>query len=129
MPTVLAPAVTTIGGDASWIVLPVVVGVVVLVAVNALRAGREGSAADAARETGRAAPHAVVSVIGTLLVVAGGGTAAMTVGLLPFVIIIEALGGHLLGLVLVVMVTAIATLLVGALLLGRGLRELVPRRR
>ena len=121
-------ATTTIGGDASWIVVPVVVLVVVLVAVNAARAG-SGGAGGALREAGRGAPNAVLSVIGTVLVVAGGATTAVTVGLMPFVLIVEALGGHALGTLFIVMVAAIATLVLGAALLGRGLRELWPGRR
>jgi hypothetical protein len=129
MATALVSASTTIGGDASWIVVPVVVLVVALVVVNAVRAGRAGTGADALREAGRSAPHAVVSVVGTVLVVAGGGAAAVTVALLPFMLIVEAIGGHVLGVLFAVLAVAIVTLLVGAALLGRGLRELLQRRR
>jgi hypothetical protein len=81
------------------------------------------------QEAGRSAPHAVVSVVGTVLVVIGGGATAATVGLMPFLLIVEALGGHVLGTLFVVMAAAIATLLIGAALLGRGLRDLLSRRR
>jgi hypothetical protein len=128
MAIALVTAATTIGGDASWIVVPVVVLVVALVVGNALRAGRAGTGADALREAGRSAPHAVVSVIGTVLVVAGGGAAAVTIALLPFMIIVEAVGGHVIGVLFAVLLAAIVTLLAGAALLGRGLRELLRRR-
>jgi hypothetical protein len=129
MPIALASATTTVGGDASWIVIPVVLLVVALVVGNALRAGRDGSGADALREAGRSAPHAVVSVIGTVLVVIGGGATAVTVALLPFMLIVEAVGGHVIGVLFAVLAAGIVTLLVGAALLGRGLRELLQRRR
>ncbi|MEA2155509.1 MAG: hypothetical protein QOE11_1649 [Solirubrobacteraceae bacterium] len=125
MPISLVVATTTVGGDASWIVVPVIVLVVVLVTVNARRAGPGG----ALQEAGRSAPHAVASVIGTVLVVAGGGATAVTAGLLPFALIVEAIGGHVLGTLFVVLLAAIGTLLIGAALLGRGLRELLSRRR
>jgi hypothetical protein len=123
----MAPLADTTTIDATWFVVPVLVLVVVLVAVNARRAGRDGGSA--LSEAGRSAPHAVASIVGTVLVIAGGGAAAITVTLLPIWLIVAALGGNGLGTLFAVLAVALVVLAVGALLLGRGLRELWPRRR
>jgi hypothetical protein len=119
----------TVGGDASWIVIPVVVLVVVLVGLNALRAKREGAPGGALQGAAQAAPNAIVAVVGTVLVVVGGGAAAVLAGLLPIMIVVEAVGGHVLGPMLIAFALALVALVTGAVLLGRGLRELVPWRR
>lgn len=67
--------------------------------------------------------RAVMSVIGTLVFVVGGAT-AMTAGLLPLAVIIEAIGGSHPRPLLIVMVVFIATLLIGAALRGKRLRHL-----
>jgi uncharacterized membrane protein len=125
----MASDVTTVGADASWIVVPVVVLVIVLVGVNALRAGRDGGRGGALQGAARAAPNAIVAVVGTVLVVVGGGATAVLAGLLPIMIVVEAVGGHVLGPMVIAFVVAIVALIAGAMLLGRGLRELVPWRR
>ncbi|UTI64025.1 hypothetical protein NBH00_22145 [Paraconexibacter antarcticus] len=127
MARVLVPATETV--DATWFILPVLVLVVLLVAVNARRAGRDGGPAATGAEVARSAPHAVASIVGTLLVVAGGVATAAATALLPFILVIDALGGHALGSDLLVPVTGAAVLTLGAALLGRSLRELWPRRR
>ncbi len=120
MPSSIVSATTTI--DASWIVVPVVVLVIALAALQA----RHGGGAQA---VARAAPNAVVSIVGTVLVAIGGGATALAVGFLPIAVIIEAVGGHILGPLFLALIAAVATLVLGAVLLGRGLRELMPRRR
>jgi hypothetical protein len=126
---VVVSDVTTVGADASWIVVPVVVLVVVLVGVNALRAGREGAPGGALQGAARATPNAVVAVVGTVLVVVGGGAVAVLAGLMPIMIVVEAVGGHVLGPMVIAFALALLALVIGAALLGRGLRELVPWRR
>jgi hypothetical protein len=44
-------------------------------------------------------------------------------------IVVEAVGGHVLGPMVIAFALALLALVIGAALLGRGLRELVPWRR